>query len=188
MQTLTNLGSIYTTGPLLVLLGLWLCMQNLKQVAFGYAAIVISVCALALAIKYMLYDPLNPEWDHQHAIVSQYFPSGHVLVSVLTYGAYAIVASLLGGISRAITGSIAGSAVLIVGYSRIALVAHPWGDVAGGLFLGLMALWLLVALIQRYALQKRSTGSLLIWGIGVWGIAFATVRLFEPVIPFVPGG
>jgi membrane-associated phospholipid phosphatase len=141
VQTITNFGSILTAGPVIGFLLLWLWRQNLKSTALAYGAIVGATCCLTLLIKYLIFNPEQTEWDHQNAIVSQYFPSGHTVLAILGYGAYALVARMLA--RQSVVLSFGPSFILIsaIGYSRIGLVSHPWGDVVGGICVGCLAIF-----------------------------------------------
>jgi len=76
----------------------------------------------------------------ERAIAGNYFPSGHVSMAVYTFGGLAFL--LLGrGRHRERLGWLALGAIgILVGMSRVALHAHNWIDVGGGIAVGMMCL------------------------------------------------
>lgn len=121
---------------------LWLLM-----VVFGGAA-------LNHLLKHTIQRP-RPGMEHLGSVATDFsFPSGHAANTTLLYGAMALL--LIRHVQapglRALAAVFAGSAVLLVGSSRLVLGAHRFSDVAAGVLLGLLVL--AIGVVLRRALQR----------------------------------
>jgi undecaprenyl-diphosphatase len=137
MIAVTNLGTGFVLFPLCFYLIWWLYVTDAKRAALVLGGALSITCGLTAFIKWAIFTPGDVLWDHENAIISQYFPSGHTMLSAMVYGAYGWVAHRRGHLPAALALGIAGIIMALVGWSRIAIIAHPWGDVIGGAVLGM---------------------------------------------------
>jgi len=148
-QAVALLGGLeVTTGLAAVLFGfLW-------QAGFRIQSAAVGVYALALGLeelyKVVVFHPgPNGRISHPdgpsltsllegHGGVSNSFPSGHVLRSVVVYGLAAFVVYRLALSERRGLLAIAGAVLIVaaVSFDRLFLEVHWVTDVAGGLLLG----------------------------------------------------
>jgi undecaprenyl-diphosphatase len=146
-------------------LGRWPVLLGLSVVAAG-AAIALRTGLTAVAILYgaqvlsqganagvkLLFHRARPDaWLHIHETDLSY-PSGHAVTAVVFFVGFAILA-WHAPLPRPVAGTIA--AVLLVcaagiPWSRMALAAHYFTDVLGGLLLGTAFACAAFALILRY--------------------------------------
>jgi membrane-associated phospholipid phosphatase len=116
--------------------------------------VVFGGAALNHLLKHTIQRP-RPGMEHLNAVATDFsFPSGHAANTTLLYGA--LVVLLIGHVRtpglRALVAVFAGSAVLLVGSSRLVLGAHRFSDVAAGVLLGVLVLAAGVGV--RRALQR----------------------------------
>jgi len=106
------------------------------------------------SLKYVIQ---RPRPDPNYFLVHAYgysFPSGHAMLSLVTYGllAYFLVLKLRSGTARTIT--ICGFAILIVliGFSRLYLQVHYFSDVVAGYAAG--GVWLATCILVAEHLRR----------------------------------
>ena len=130
VKRFTRLGSGYVLIPLsIVVVGL--LARRHRELAIFFAAVSAGGHLLSPVAKWVVARPrpnLGPYG----------FPSGHVLTSVVVFGALMYVAAALVKRPASRWGIIALCGVIIVGvaYSRLYLHSHWTTDVAGGLTAG----------------------------------------------------
>ena len=100
------------------------------------------------------------KWVTEREAIGPYFPSGHVSMAVYTFGGLAFL--LLGrGKSRERLGWLALGAIgILVGISRVALSAHNWFDVIGGIAVGIACLPLIGCPRKFPSLPWQTRGAL----------------------------
>lgn len=116
--------------------------------------VVFGGAALNHLLKHTILRP-RPGMEHLNTLATDFsFPSGHAAHTTLLYGALALL--LIRHVRtpgmRVLAGAFAGSAVLLVGSSRLVLGAHRFSDVAAGVLLG--GLVLAAGAGVRRALQR----------------------------------
>jgi undecaprenyl-diphosphatase len=84
------------------------------------------------------------------------FASGHTIGATLLYGQLALflIPVIKSRRGRVLIFSVASFVVVLVGFSRIALGAHYFTDVLGGIFFGMM--WLTLCLLVARPLQRTA--------------------------------
>src|SRR5205807_3467092 len=89
------------------------------------------------------------------------FASGHTIGATLLYGQIALflVPTIKSRRGRALMFSVAGFVIVMVGFSRIALGAHYFTDVVGGMLLGTM--WLTVCAVAARPLRRSTVPPIL---------------------------
>jgi undecaprenyl-diphosphatase len=127
---------------------------GLTAVAIVYATQILSQGANA-AVKLLFHRARPDAWLHIHE-TDLSFPSGHAVTAVVFFVGFAILA-WHAPLPRPVSGTIA--AVLLVcavgiPWSRMALAAHYFTDVLGGLLLGTAFACAAFALILRYVSIK----------------------------------
>lgn len=116
--------------------------------------VVLGGAALNHLLKHTIQRP-RPGMEHLNAVTTDFsFPSGHAANTTLLYGALALllIRHVRKSGQRVLAAAFAGSAVLLVGSSRLVLGAHRFSDVAAGVLLGVLVLAAGMAL--RSALQR----------------------------------
>ncbi len=132
---------------------------GIKAVAIVYAAQIVSQGANA-AVKLLFHRHRPDAWLHIHETDLSY-PSGHAVTAVVFFVGFAILA-WHAPVPRPIAGAIV--AVLLVcavgiPWSRLALAAHYFTDVLGGVLFGTAFLCAAFALILRYvSIRSISAG------------------------------
>jgi len=89
------------------------------------------------------------------------FASGHTIGATLLYGQIALflIPVINSRRGRALMFSVAGFVIVMVGFSRIALGAHYFTDVVGGMLLGTM--WLTVCAVAARPLRRSTVPPIL---------------------------
>ncbi len=131
---------------------------GLKAVAIVYATQIVSQGVNA-AVKLVFHRSRPDAWLHIHETDLSY-PSGHAVTAVVFFVGFAILAwhaPLPRPVAAAIVAALLVCAVGIP-WSRLALAAHYFTDVLGGLLLGTAFLCAAFALILRYV-SIRSTSA-----------------------------
>jgi membrane-associated phospholipid phosphatase len=147
MSALTDFGDAAVLLPLSVVILVWLLSDNSRRVV-GSWVIAVSLCVATTALlKIYLYAcPPAPDF------VS---PSGHSSLSVLIYGAIALViAAEQRGWLRAVVVLAGGSLIVTIAGSRLWLNAHSAPEVAIGIVIGVATL----ALFADHYLRFRTGG------------------------------
>ena len=143
MDTLTDFGDGAVLIPLSAVILTWLLADNSRRVVGSWVmALGLCVAATALLKIYFYACPLAPE------LVS---PSGHSSLSVLIYGAIAVViAAQHRGWLRAVILVAGASLIVAIAASRLWLHAHSAPEVAIGVLIG-------IATLAAYVPARRAT-------------------------------
>ena len=125
--------------------------SGLMAVAILYAAQGVSQGANA-AVKLLFHRARPDAWLHIHEKDLSY-PSGHAVTAVVFFVGFAILA-WHAPLPRPVAGTLAGVLLVCaigIAWSRMALAAHYFTDVLGGVLMGTAFACAAFALILRYA-------------------------------------
>lgn len=153
MTVLTDLGSIYTLGPVVLVAAAWLGFR--RRFADAAAALGATVGTVALMnLAKAVVDRGRPTLDPVLEPGSPSFPSGHAAQSAAVLLVLAVVLTRRRP-SRTVALVLALALALGVGVTRVYLGVHYPSDVVAGWLLG--ALWTLAVLraLDRPAVQRR---------------------------------
>ena len=136
MRDLTSLGSIAVlTVFTVVIAGYWLLAGRHRAAALLVAAQIGALVTNDL-LK-LAFDRPRPDAILQSAhVFSSDFPSGHAALSSAVYFSAALLAGSATGIARRFLLTLAGSVVLVIGFSRLYLGVHYPTDVLAGWCVG----------------------------------------------------
>jgi len=158
-EFISEFGDKIGIGVIAIIVLAWLWIRQRD-----YAAMTAFVLSIGLGnefnkiVKEAIARPRPPFHDIADAD-SMSFPSGHAMVGFVLYMfiAYLVASKLTGNAQRWIVAAAAFLFVLLIGVSRVVLGAHYPSDVIGGYALGLIWLYVFIALyeILRGKLNKR---------------------------------
>ena len=136
-------------------ISLWVGRRRLLAVVWVVAGLGAGLLNQALK---RFYDrprpPFKDAWVYE---TNQSFPSGHSTGSIVVYGllAYLLALAIRGRPLRlGIVGGL-GLLILAIGFSRIALGAHYFSDVAGGFCVGAAWLTACITAIESVRLRRQ---------------------------------
>lgn len=154
-MALGPLGELLVTGPVAGILALWCMLSGERRGAFAIGAATAGVLASVSALKLVSNLTMAP-WRFHWGSVSNLFPSGHVAMATVVYGAAALC--IYRSVPRAGWAATAGAVglVALIGLERVQSGSHPPLDVVGGALLGILGLALLSRLWPEGRL--RATG------------------------------
>ena len=139
------MGELWVTLPIALTLAIWclVCGQRRGALAIVFATLVtLSLVVLMKLSGTLLGLPWNPNWKW----ISTLFPSGHMAMGTVVYGALAVCVGRaipwLGGIVAAFVVVL----MVLLGIQRLVFDIHPIFDVAGGAVLGGLCLVVLLRL------------------------------------------
>jgi undecaprenyl-diphosphatase len=142
MNGITDLGTVFVFGPLLIILVAWLVRTGHPRPALFLIVGMVGSTVIQWSMKPFFARP-RPELAWSPVLPDYSFPSGHTLNAVIFYGGIALVIwSLYGRRAGLAAVGIAAVVGLAVGVSRIYLGAHYLTDVVGATVAGVA--WLLV--------------------------------------------
>lgn len=151
----TELGSRLGIGLVTLALIIWLGWKSRDFVAVGISAIlVVGADRLNVFVKELVGRD-RPAIDPSIDAVGYSFPSGHAMLSIVTYGiiAYFVSRKLKKMSHKTLAWFIAILIIIITGISRIVLSAHYPTDVVAGYCLGFV---LLIIAIKCYGFLSAS--------------------------------
>jgi membrane-associated phospholipid phosphatase len=163
MRTLTDFGDAAVLLPLSVVILMWLLSDDARRVVGSWViAVGLCVATTALLKIYLYACPLAPDF------VS---PSGHSSLSVLIYGAIALViAAQHTGWLRAVILATGVSLIVAITVSRLWLNAHSAPEVAVGVAIGTATLALFAAHYLRSRTEGKWLRPLILWVIVITAI------------------
>jgi undecaprenyl-diphosphatase len=147
MHAVRPLGGYVALGLMVAAAVLWLLAARRFRTALFLAVLVLVSAGLGELLKLAFRRDRPPDWEHTGGTLWS-FPSAHAMVSVVTYGAVALLLArpYTGWRGRVLVVGAASLLVVLVGASELFLGAHFLSDVlagwAGGLSL-LLAGWAL---------------------------------------------
>jgi len=163
-EFLSEFGDKIGIGIIAIIVLAWLWIR--KRDYAGMAAFVLSVGLgneLNKMVKEAIARPRPPFHDIADAD-SMSFPSGHAMVGFVLYMfiAYLIASQLERNAQKWIVAAAAFLFILLIGISRVVLIAHYPSDVIGGYALGLiwLYLWIAVYEVLKGKLNKRVKNSM----------------------------
>ncbi|MCM3030340.1 MULTISPECIES: phosphatase PAP2 family protein [unclassified Niallia] len=158
-EFISAFGDKIGIGAIAIIVLVWLWIR--KKDYLGMAAFVLSV-GLGNEFNKIVKDAIARPRPHFHDIAdadSMSFPSGHAMVGFVLYMfiAYLIARKLKGSTQKWLVTAAAFLFILLIGVSRVVLGAHFPSDVIGGYALGLIWLYLWIALYEvlQVKLTKR---------------------------------
>lgn len=155
---ITELGSSIVLSVLAFLFGLFLAIGKRDLIGAG---IVFTATALGYQFNFLIKQLVERERPTILALVDGEgfsFPSGHSMVSFITYGIILyFLWHYLKSSQRYIAACIAAIIVLLVGFSRYVLRVHYLTDVLAGFAYGMIFLiiWILLYKWLQHMLGKR---------------------------------
>lgn len=133
LGVLTDLGG---TPMLLWLLGvgvLWLVVRRQGRIALYVAVTALGAMGLNALVKELVGRARPVVEEPLSAQSGMSFPSGHALGSTVSYGVLLLVfLPVVGRRTRPLLAGVAVGAVLVVGFTRMALGVHYLSDVLAG--------------------------------------------------------
>jgi membrane-associated phospholipid phosphatase len=167
MRLVTYLGDSSKLMKLALLIGLlwWWRIRNPGPLVLLTGA-YIGARVIELTVKVLTHRPRPPAEQALGTFTHFAFPSAHVTYATVIYGALALllVASSSRHGWRTLILATAMVIVALVGLSRMCLGAHWLTDVLGGMILGAVWLWCLVAVpraVRAATLQIESRRNLI---------------------------
>jgi membrane-associated phospholipid phosphatase len=135
----------------------WLWLRHRRRLVVFLLTTTLGGGAVDTAVKVLVNRPRPSLEDPIATAIGKSFPSGHAMISLLTYGALVLV--FLPAIAKRqrpflIAGAIV--LVLLIGFSRLALGVHYITDVLGGYALG--AAWLLAS-TAAFSIWREERGA-----------------------------
>lgn len=160
-------------GSLIILALIVLWARGHSRLAFCWGAGIMAALTAALLLKGIMADSVS----------MPHFPSGHVVLAVVFYGALVLIL-LPRGVAWAAALLVLGMVALAEGVSRVALTEHGWFDVAGGFAVGVAGLLLTGNPWSWSGITDRDR--LWLTGALVTGAPFASLANSD-VVPFIRG-
>ena len=139
------LGELWIVLPIAAALGIWCFVSGERRGALVIIGVTIGVLSITVFLKLlsMLNAPLlQPYWQY----ISHLFPSGHVAMGTVVYGALVVCVSRSLPALTKILAVITVVVVVLLGVQRIVSDVHPIFDVLGGAMLGSVGLVAMVRL------------------------------------------
>jgi membrane-associated phospholipid phosphatase len=141
LYAVTDLGDSAVLLPLAVAVLCWLALRSSRLAAWWALAVALDVGLTAIAKIYFFGCPPVPDMRS---------PSGHTALSVLVYGALAMVAALSGEAPTRMAAVAAGAGLIMtIAVSRLLLSIHSLPEVVFGFGIGALSLALFAATYVR---------------------------------------
>lgn len=155
IRDVTALGSFSVLGALVAIVVVYLLLVNQRGKAVLILGSVISGTIVSTVLKY-LFDRPRPDLTGVAEVFTSSFPSGHALVSAVTFLTIGAILAAATKIHRLRIFYVVTAILLtlIVGSSRVYLGVHYPTDVIAGWSLG--AAWALGAFIVARLLRHRN--------------------------------
>ena len=155
IRDVTALGSFSVLGALVAIVVIYLLLVGQRGKAVLILGSVISGTIVSTVLKY-LFDRPRPDLTGVAEVFTSSFPSGHALVSAVTFLTIGAILAAATKIRRLRIFYVATAILLtlIVGSSRVYLGVHYPTDVIAGWSLG--AAWALGAFIVARLLRHRN--------------------------------
>lgn len=156
VRDLTSIGSFAILGIIVVIVCSCLLMSRLRREAGLIVVSVLGGTALSTVLK-MGYNRPRPDLTAMSQQFTASFPSGHAMLSAVTFLTVGALLAQLAPTRRLQIFSISTAIVLtlMVGMSRIYMGVHYPSDVLAGWCLG--AAWALFCVMVASLLQRRGT-------------------------------
>jgi membrane-associated phospholipid phosphatase len=156
-EVITEMGSEIGIIITLVLSFIWFWRKKMYTTMAVYVLAVVITNIVNKVLKGIVARE-RPSVNEAVDALGYSFPSGHAMLSIVTYGflAAVIISQEMGKAKKAIVVSAAALLILIIGLSRIVLSVHYPSDILGGYCVGGMLL-ILFLYVNGYA-QLRQRG------------------------------
>lgn len=130
---LTSLGSTAPVVMIVLVASAFLWIGRHRWTLAVLWSAMLGSAVLSTALKAAFDRPRPMLWDRMHAGEAS-FPSGHAMSAVVIYGTLAYLVARLeeGRVMRLVSFGIAGTAILIIGVTRLYLGVHYPSDVIAG--------------------------------------------------------
>ena len=162
MSALTDFGDAAIVLPLSAVMLVWLLRFHPRRAAVSWA-VSVTLCLAGTAFLKILFYGCPP-------VSSLVSPSGHTSLSMLVYGAIAVVIAAEGRGWQRVTVLVAGAALIIgIAGSRLVLNKHSALEVGIGLLIGTLTLPLFAGGYLRRS-EERPLLSLVLPAIAVVAI------------------
>lgn len=156
---ITKLGSKITLIPGSILLITWLWIRNKDYP--GIIMFLIGVAGGDQLNKWIkaLVERERPSINKAIDALGYSFPSGHAMIGIIFYMliAYFVTSGLKGGVVKKLVWSTAALLVLLIGVSRVVLLAHFPSDVIAGYALGSVVIILCLLLYKKWTAPIKNT-------------------------------
>ena len=163
MLFITFLGKHQFLVPAnLLLIFYFLLIQNQNWFSIRILTIALSSLVLMLLLKYLFQRkrPLSPLLKAAKGLS---FPSGHAIMSVTFYGMllYILLHTVDIEWLKYLLTIVLVLLILLIGYSRVYLRVHYASDVLAGFIIGILWLWISLAVLNQLERNARdNSGSL----------------------------
>ena len=163
MLFITFLGKHQFLVPAnLLLIFYFLLIQNQNWFSIRILTIALSSLVLMLLLKYLFQRkrPLSPLLKAAKGLS---FPSGHAIMSVTFYGTllYILLHTVDIEWLKYLLTIVLVLLILLIGYSRVYLRVHYASDVLAGFIIGILWLWISLAVLNQLERNARdNSGSL----------------------------
>lgn len=135
MVMITMMGDSPVSGTVIVAVGLYLFGRKAWRRGTGFVIAIVSSSVFVLITKALIGRQRPMELVVDSGTLS--FPSGHATINTVLIGVVAVlVAHERSRLSRTIIYSVAATAAILIGFSRVYLGAHWLSDVLAGLLFG----------------------------------------------------
>ena len=163
--TITNLGDTDAMVTLASLFALYCLMKKQKHYACYTIGLFIIGGGITELLKTWIHYP-RPG-DFSDLVSNASFPSGHTLLSTITYGA---IAYWLAQSNKRLAYYAATIIVSVIALSRLYLGVHWFTDIVGAILLGLGCL-----IIFNFLLKRQVTDQTIFWK--TWLVIIASITL-----------
>lgn len=192
------LGALVIVVPIAALLVRW-CWMSGEPDGAGAIASLTAMTLVAVAAFKVLSNLLITPWQPYWSTVSDLFPSGHVAMAVIVYGALTLCAMRAHRWLGITTGVLASVVVIGVALERYMSGSHPMLDILGGAVIGFAALILLVRKWPSGRLRPSGFPAVAFAGgiiaVGLYGVSLPTslwvehtVKSVRSTVPIVLNG
>ncbi|MGB3338170.1 MAG: phosphatase PAP2 family protein [Devosia sp.] len=156
VRDITALGSFSLLGLIVLAVCSYLYLARMRSAAIFVLISVVSGTALSTVLK-MGYNRPRPELTTMSEQFTASFPSGHAMLSAVTFLTLGALLARLAPNHRLRVFSICGALLLtlLVGLSRLYLGVHYPSDILAGWCLG--SAWALICSSVALVLQRRGT-------------------------------
>ncbi|MBV9736002.1 MAG: phosphatase PAP2 family protein [Acidisphaera sp.] len=167
---LTDFGNVAVAGPMAAVMAAWLWFTG-QRVLAGILALNMGCAVAATVVLKEVSRTLGGEFYGTPLQLSTGAPSGHAVMSMVTYGALGVLFAVGSrGSLRVLAVALAGLLIVGVAVTRVTLHAHTPADVATGLILG-GAFTALTAVAARHTRGAWPAMTPLLIGVAVVALA-----------------
>jgi len=157
MKSITFFGSGATIAFLSIIVIVFMLWKRRMDYIAGYLMAILGGSVLIVVLKEAIHRPRPISGTTLISVGGWSFPSGHAMLSVISYGivAYFIIRALRSWRLRVLTCTVVGFLVFLIGLSRIYLQVHYLSDVVAGYAGGLF--WLSICITGLEVYRRASS-------------------------------